>query len=268
MKKVLKYAVLSAFLIAALFPFFWLLSTSFKGAEEIFAFPPKLIPSSPVLDNYSGVWNAVPFGQYFVNSVLIVIFSVTFTVLIASLAGFALARFKFKGKELFFIVVLAAMLAPKEIIIIPLYIIVLKMRLADTLTGVIIPFVADGFAIFLMRQAYSSIPKELEEAALVDGCSLFRLWWSVMTPMTKASIATLSIFTFIGSWGDFLWPLIVLKSSEQYTLQVGLSYMLGTFVNNFRYVAAGAVLATLPVVIVFLSLQKYFEKGIFSGMGK
>ena len=189
-------------------------------------------------------------------------------MLIASLAGFALARFKFKGKELFFVIVLAAMLAPKEIIIIPLYIIVLKMRLADTLTGVVIPFVADGFAIFLMRQAYSSIPKELEEAALVDGCSLLRLWWSVMTPMTKASIATLAIFTFIGSWGDFLWPLVVLKSSEHYTLQVGLSYMMGTFVNNFRYVAAGAVLATLPVIIVFLSLQKYFEKGIFTGMGK
>lgn len=268
MKKYIKYLILSLFSVVALFPFIWLLSTSLKGAEELFAFPPKLIPSKPVFENYSGVWNTVPFGTYFINSTIIVICSIILTVTIASLAGFALARFKFKGKELFFVLVLAAMLVPKEIIIIPLYIIILKMSLADTLAGVIIPFAADGFAIFLMRQAYLAIPKEVEEAALVDGCSLFRLWWSVMTPMTKASLATLSIFTFIGSWGDFLWPLIVLKNSENYTLQVGLSYMLGTFVNNYRYVAAGAVLATIPVIIVFLIVQKNFEKGMFAGIGK
>jgi len=268
MKNLGRYAMLTLFAFLALFPFIWLVSASFKGAEEIFTFPPKIIPGSPTLSNYSGVWNTVPFGAYFINSVIIVVITVILTALIASLAGFALARFSFKGKELFFMLVLAAMLVPKEIIIIPLYITVLKMRLADTLTGVIMPFVADGFAIFLMRQAYMAIPRELEEAALVDGCSLMRLWWSVMTPMTRASIAALSIFTFIGSWGDFLWPLVVLKSPENYTLQVGLSYMLGTFINNFRFVAAGAVLAVLPVIIVFLSLQKYFEKGIFSGMGK
>jgi len=268
MRKVLKYGILVLFVTAAVFPFIWLLSTSLKGAEELFAFPPKLIPNKLVFENYSGAWNSVPFGTYLVNSVLIVIFSVTLNVLIASLAGFALARFKFKGREFFFLIVLASMMVPKEIIIIPLYIIVLKMSLADTLAGVVIPFAADGFSIFLMRQSFMSIPKEIEEAALVDGCSLPRLWWSIMAPMTKASMATLAIFSFIGAWGDFLWPLVVLKSPENYTLQVGLNYMLGTFINNYRYVAAGAVLTIIPVVLVFLFMQKYFEKGLFAGIGK
>jgi len=122
--------------------------------------------------------------------------------------------------------------------------------------------------IFMMRQAFLSVPKEIEEAGIIDGASPFRLWWNVMAPMTAPMMATLAIFTFIAAWGDFLWPLVVLKSPEHFTLQVGLSYLTGTFVDNFRYVAAGGVLAVIPVVIVFIFMQKYFERGLFSGSGK
>jgi putative chitobiose transport system permease protein len=254
--------------IIAVGPFLWLLSTSFKGAEEIFAFPPTLIPGKFNFENYSGVWNAIPFGVYIINSLIVVLITVFLNLTISSLAGFALARFNFKGKSFFFLLVLASMMIPKEITIIPLYTMILKFNLADTLTGVILPFAVEGFAIFLMRQAFLAIPKEIEEAARIDGCSLFRLWWSVLTPITKPTLATLAIFTFIGTWGDFIWPLIVLKSPENFTLQVGLSYMIGTFVNNYRYVAAGSVLAILPVLVLFLTLQKYFEKGLFMGSGK
>jgi len=263
-----KYIFLILVAAAAVGPFFWLLGTSFKGAEELFSYPPKLIPDNFILENYSGVWNAVPFELYFINSIVVVVITVLLNVFISSLAGFALARFKFKGKNILFFLVLAAMLIPKELIIIPVYTTVLKVGLADTLAGVIIPFAVEGFAIFLMRQAFISIPKEIEEAAIVDGCSYFRLWWKVMVPMVKPTIAVLAIFTFIGTWGDFLWPLIVLKNQENYTLQVGLSYMMGTFVNNYRYVAAGAVLAIIPVIFLFIFSQKYFEKGIFAGSGK
>ena len=160
------------------------------------------------------------------------------------------------------------MMIPKELIIIPLYTTILKLSWSDTLIGVILPFAVEGLAIFMMRQAFVSIPKELEEAALVDGCSVFKLWWKVMLPMTKPTIAVIAVFTFIGTWGDFLWPLIVLKSQENYTVQVGLSYMTGTFVNNYKFIAAGAVLAVIPLIIVFIFTQKYFEKGMLSGSGK
>lgn len=254
--------------VAAAVPFLWLLSTSFKGAEELFSYPPKLIPENFVFENYTGVWNAVPFEFYLLNSIIVTVVTVLINVIVSSLAGFALARFNFKGKSVFFLLVLAAMLIPKELILIPVYTTVLKMQLADTLAGVILPFAVEGFAVFLMRQAFIAIPKEVEEAALMDGCSYFTLWWKIMMPMVKPSLAVLAVFTFIGTWGDFLWPLVVLKSQDNYTLQVGLSYMMGTFVNNYRYVAAGAVLAVIPVVLMFIFSQKYFESGILAGSGK
>lgn len=256
------------FAVIALFPFLWLLGTSFKGAEEIFSYPPTFIPKNFVTENYYGVWNTVPFEMYFLNTLIIVVSTVLLNVFVSSLAGYAFARLKFKGKEFLFLLVLATIMIPKELIIIPLYTTVLKLSLADTLAGVILPFAVEGFAIFMMRQAFLSIPADLEEAARIDGCSYFRIWWNIMMPIAKPTIAVLSIFTFIGTWGDFLWPLVVLKSQENFTLQVGLSYMMGTFVNNYRYVAAGSVLAIIPVVLVFVFAQKYFEKGILAGIGK
>lgn len=267
-KKIIYYSILTLVGIISIGPFFWLLSTSFKGAEEIFSYPPQLIPTNPTLENYSGVWNTVPFDSYFFNSIIIVVFTILINLIISSMAGFALARFNFKFKGLFFFLILASMMIPKEIIIIPVYLTILKMSLADTLAGVFLPFAVEGFSIFMMRQAFLALPKELEEAALMDGCGYFKLFFKVLLPLTKPTLATLTIFTFIGSWGDFLWPMIVLKSPENYTLQVGLSFMLGTFVNNFRYVAAGVILATLPVILVFIFSQKYFEKGLFAGIGK
>ncbi len=262
------YSVLITAGLVALIPFLWLITTSFKGAEEIFSYPPSILPKDFVLQNYSGVWNTVPFGKYFINSIIVVVATVFLNLTISSLAGFGFARFKFKGRELLFILVLGSMMIPKELIIIPLYSTILKLNLADSLAGVILPFAVEGLAIFMMRQAFLSIPKEMEEAAVMDGCSSFRIWWNIMLPMTKPTIAVLAIFTFIGTWGDFLWPLVVLKSPEHYTLQVGLSYMMGTFINNYRYVAAGAVLAIIPVLLLFLFAQKYFEKGIYTGVGK
>lgn len=262
------YGLLTLIALAAVGPFIWLVSTSFKGSEELFAFPPTLVPKQFVFDNYSGVWNAVPFGTYLLNSVIVVVGSIILNVGVGSLAGYALARFHFRGRELFFVIVLASMMIPKEVVMIPLYTTVLRMRMADTLAGVILPFAVEGFGVFMMRQAFLAIPKEIEEAGLVDGASPFRMWWNVMLPMTKPSLAALTIFTFIGTWGDFLWPLVVLKSPENFTLQVGLSYMIGAFIDNYRYVAAGAVLGVIPVIVVFGAMQGHFERGLFAGAGK
>lgn len=264
----LKNTLRILFAVLALFPFLWLLSTSFKNTGEIFEYPPAFLPSSLSLENYIDVFTAVPFPVYFLNSLIVVVVSVSANLLIASAAGFALARLHFRGKGLFFVLVLAAMLIPKEMIVIPLFTVILGFGLADTLTGVILPFAVEGIAVFLMRQSFLAIPKEIEDAALIDGCTPFKLWLQVMLPMTKPTLAALAIFTFIGTWGDFLWPLIVLSSSENFTLQVGLSQMLGTFINNYRMVAAGSMLALIPVFFVFIFAQKYFEKGIIAGSGK
>ncbi len=266
--RILRTIVLALGVAAAVLPFVWLLSTSLKGAEELFAYPPVLIPSVIVWENYSGLWNAVPMASYFMNSLIVTILSVTGTVLFCSLAGFALARYRFKYQQLFLVMIIAAMMVPKEVIILPLFTIILKLGLADSLAGVILPFIVDAMGIFMMRQAFLSIPAEIEEAGVMDGASPFILWWKVMMPMTRPMMATLAIFTFIASWGDFLWPLVVLKSPEHFTLQVGLSYLIGTFVDNFRYVAAGGIISIIPVVIVFVFMQKYFERGLFSGSGK
>jgi putative chitobiose transport system permease protein len=266
--KYFRYGILLLGVIIAVTPFLWLLSTSLKGAEELFLFPPTIIPVVFVWENYSGLWDAVPLGTYFINTIIVTIVSVVLNVLLSSLAGFALARQKFKYKQAMFYLIVASLLIPKEVIILPLYTIILKIHLADNLAGVILPFIVDGMGIFMMRQAFLSIPKEIEEAGIIDGASPFVLWWNVMLPMTKPMMATLTIFTFIASWGDFLWPLVVLKSPEHFTLQVGLSYLIGTFVDNFRFVAAGGILSIIPVIIVFILMQKYFERGLFAGSGK
>lgn len=266
--KLLRTVILALGVAVSVLPFVWLLSTSLKGAEELFAFPPVLIPSVFVWENYSGLWNAVPMASYFMNSIIVTGISVAGTLLFCSMAGFALARYRFKYRQVFLVMIIAAMMIPKEVIILPLFTIVLKMGLADSLAGVILPFIVDAMGIFMMRQAFLSIPAEIEEAGIMDGASPFVLWWRVMVPMTKPMMATLAIFTFIAQWGDFLWPLVVLKSPEQFTLQVGLSYLTGTFVDNFRYVAAGGIISIIPVVIVFVAMQRYFERGLFSGSGK
>jgi putative chitobiose transport system permease protein len=260
-----RHLLLAAAAAAAAAPFLWLLSTSFKGAEELFASPPAFIPKDVVWENYRGLWNAIPLGRYFANTMAVTAIMVGVNVLLSSLAGFALARLRFRFRGLAFAAVIASILLPREVIMLPLYATVLRMGLADSLLGVALPFAVEGMGIFLMRQAFLSIPKEVEEAALVDGASPLRLWWSVMLPMTRPTLATLTIFTFIAAWGDFLWPLVVLKSPEGFTLQVGLSFMMGTFVDNFRYVAAGAVLSILPVFVVFALMQKHFERGLFAG---
>lgn len=249
----------------AVFPFLWLLSTSLKGAEELFVFPPTLLPSHVVWENYTGVWNAIPFGRYFLNTLGVTLLAVVLNVLLSSLAGFAFARLRFRLRTPLFYAVIASILLPREVIMLPLYATILRMQLADTLLGVALPFAVEGIGVFMMRQAFKAIPQEIEDAALVDGASPLRLWWSVMVPMTRPAMATLTIFTFIAAWGDFLWPLVVLKSPENYTLQVGLSMMMGTFVDNFRYVAAGAVLTLLPVFLVFALMQRHFERGMFAG---
>lgn len=271
-KRILEKIGIHGFLIFAsllsVFPFIWLISTSLKGnAENIFAYPPQIIPHDFTFENYVGVWKRVNFIAYFFNSMIVAGFTVILNLLLSALAAYPLARMQFFGKKFAFFSVLATIMVPFQAIMLPVYLITLKLHLVDSVNnfmgylGLVMPFAVSAFGIFLMRQAFLTIPKEMEEAAIVDGCNVFQIFFKVLLPMVKPSLAVLAIFTFIGSWGEFLWPSIVLTKESMYTLPVGVNNLQGMFSSNWRFIAAGSILATIPIVIFFLAMQKYFISG-------
>ena len=252
------YALLGAIALAMLIPLVWLVSTSLKSpTEDIFQFPPKLLPSQPTLQNFVTVWQSHPFGRYLVNSVIVSILTVALNLLFCSLAAYPLARLEFKGRDWIFTAIVATIMIPFQIVMIPLYVLAVQLGLRNTYLGVIFPAIASAFGIFLLRQAFQGVPKELEEAARIDGCSELGLWWYVMLPSIRPALLTLAIFVFIGAWSDFLWPLIVLDRPEYYTLPLGVASLAGTFSLDWRLIAAGSVISILPILIFFVVMQRY-----------
>lgn len=253
------YALLSAIAVAMLIPLVWLISTSLKApTEDLFQFPPQLLPSQPTLQNFVKVWQTIPFGRYLFNSTLIAVLTVVLNLVFCALAAYPLARLNFRGREAIFTAIVATIMIPFQIVMIPLYILTVQLKLYNTYLGVIFPAIASAFGIFLLRQAFQGVPKELEEAARMDGCSELGLWWYVMIPSIRPALVTLAIFVFIGSWSDFLWPLIVLKpGSDIYTLPLGVAALAGTFSLDWRLVAAGSVISILPILLFFVAMQRY-----------
>ena len=279
MKKILAkigtHSVLILASILSIFPFLWLISTSLKGAgENIFAYPPVLIPQDFTFENYVGVWNRVNLLGYFINSMIVAAGTVILNLILSSLAAYPLARMEFRGKKITFFAILATIMIPFQAIMLPVYLITIKLHLIDTVSnaagyiGLIMPFAVSAFGIFLMRQAFLGIPREMEEAAIVDGCNVFQIFWRVLLPMVKPTLAVLAIFTFIGSWGEFLWPSIVLTKESLYTLPVGVNNLQGMFSSNWRFIAAGSIISIIPIIIFFLAMQKYFISGENEGAVK
>ena len=255
---VLMYALLGGIAIAMLLPLFWLISTAFKsGTENIFEFPPRFLPQQPTFSNFVTVWQTNPFVRYFFNSTLIATATVGLNLLFCSLAAYPLARLSFRGREIIFSLIVATILIPFQIVMIPLYILTVRLGLTNSYLGVIFPSIASAFGIFLMRQAFQNVPKELEEASRIDGCSELGSWWHIMIPSVRPSLVTLAIFVFIGSWSDFLWPLLVLNRPEYYTLPLGVARLAGSFSLDWRLIAAGSVIATAPILLFFVIMQRY-----------
>ena len=253
-----RYLLLGAIAFMMLFPLLWLISTSLKSpTENIFQFPPQLLPSQPTFQNFVTVWQSNPFGQYLFNSTIVAILTVGLNLLFCSLAAYPLARLSFRGRDLIFTGVVSTIMIPFQIVMIPLYILTVQLGLRNTYLGVIFPGIASAFGIFLLRQAFQGVPKELEEAARMDGCSELGLWWNVMLPAIRPALVTLTIFVFIGSWSDFLWPLIVLDRPEYYTLPLGVASLAGTFSLDWCLIAAGSVISIAPVLLFFLFMQRY-----------
>ncbi|XGB43858.1 MAG: carbohydrate ABC transporter permease [Nodosilinea sp. LVE1205-7] len=257
-RTLLLYLVLLTIAVMMLFPMLWLLSTSLKGpGENLLASPPQLIPSSFTLANYYKVWQTNPLGKYFVNSTVVAGLTVLLNLLICSLAAYPLARLEFAGRDLILALIVATIMIPFQVVMIPLYILAVNLGLRNTYLGLVLPYLASAFGIFLMRQAFQTVPKELEEAARLDGCSDLGVWWNVMIPATQPALVTLGIFVFIGTWSEFLWPLILLDRPERYTLPLGVAQLSGSFSLDWRLIAAGSILSVLPAVLVFILLQRY-----------
>jgi putative chitobiose transport system permease protein len=261
--------------LLSIFPFIWLTSTSLKGIkEDIFAYPPTIIPYDFTWANYIDVWHRVNFVGYFMNSMIVAALTVILNLVLSSLAAYPLARMQFKGKKVFFFSILATIMIPFQAIMLPVYIITLKLHLIDSVNnvmgyiGLVMPFAVSAFGIFLMRQAFLKVPREVEEAAIVDGCNVFQMFYKVVIPMVKPTLAVLAVFTFIGSWGEFLWPSIMLTKDAMYTLPVGINNLQGMFSANWRFIAAGSIIATIPIIIFFLAMQKYFISGENDGAVK
>ncbi|MGL4882489.1 MAG: carbohydrate ABC transporter permease [Waterburya sp.] len=252
------YLILSAIAFLMLFPLLWLVGTSFKSpTEDIFAFPPQILPAQPTFENFVKVWQTEPFGLYLYNSAIVAILTVGLNLIFCSLAAYPLARLDFRGRELIFALVLATIMIPFQIVMIPLYVLAVNLGLINNYLGIILPNLTSAFGIFLLRQALQAVPLELEEAARIDGCSELGIWWNVMIPAIRPALFTLAIFVFIGSWSDFLWPLIVLDDPNYYTLPLAVANLAGSFSLDWRLIAAGSVISIAPILLLFLFLQRY-----------
>ena len=241
-----------------LLPLLWLLSTSLKGPQEnIFSSPPGLLPAAPSLEAYRQLFSNQPMATYLLNSTIVSAVSVAANLLFCSLAAYPLARLRFAGRGLVLALVVATILIPFQVVMIPLYLLMVQIGLRNSLWALILPQAATAFGIYLLRQSFLGVPVELEEAARIDGCTPVGEWWNVLIPAARADLITLAMFVFIGTWSDFLWPLIILDDPGLYTLPIGLQQLSSSFSLDWRLVAAGSVVSILPVLLLFVLLQRY-----------
>ncbi|GAA1655533.1 carbohydrate ABC transporter permease [Kribbella alba] len=268
-EKAVRYLLLVFVLLITIGPFLWQLSTSLKGSgEDIYTRIPKLLPSQPTLSHYGEVANTIPVWDYARNSLVVAVLVVGGNIIGSSLAGFALSRLQFRFRRLVLGLFLATLVLPGEVTIISQYVTVREFGLANTLLGVALPGMIGALNVLLMYNAFRSLPVEVDQAAIVDGANVWQRFLYIGLPSVRGTISVVAIFAFIGAWDDFLWPLIVLTDPNKYTLTVGLQYLSGTFSNNPRLIAAGTMIAFIPIVIVFATLQRFFFKGVEEGAVK
>jgi putative chitobiose transport system permease protein len=263
---VLRYVVMCAIAVLMIGPFYWLLVLSFRGGGNIYSF--RLIPEHITGSNFLVVWTEFELWINFYNSVIVGVASVGLNLLLASLAAYPLARLTFPGRTLVFYIILSTLMVPFQLYMIPLLLLCIKIGVNNTLMGVYLPFSVGAFGVYLIKQYYHTIPQDLEEAARVDGAGEFTIWWRIMFPLTKPALATLAIFVFVFSWSNFLWPLIILNDPRKFTLPVKLAQLIGVFVDKTHYLAAGSVIAVVPIIVFFLLLQRFFIGGITIGAVK
>ena len=265
---VLTYAALIAGAVIMIFPFVWMLLTSSKTVDESMAIPPTILPNQIMGDNFVDAVKSLPFLNLYINTALMIFFRVICAVAFSSMAGYAFAQLEFKGKKLLFGIVLVQMSLPSQIFIIPQYQMVAKMGLANTVFALVFPGIVSAFGVFFLRQTYMGIPKEIGEAAYLDGCNQWQTFTKIMFPLTGTSVAALTIFTAVFAFGDLMWPLVVNSDLNMMTLSSGLATLRGQFSTNFPVMMAGSLLAMIPMVVLYLFFQKQFIEGVAMTGGK
>ena len=255
------HAALIAGALVMIVPFLWMLTLSLKPAALTHQ-APYLIPTRFELANYEAAWQAAPFARYYFNSIVMTAGIVLGQVLLSSLAAYAFARLRFPGREVLFLVFLATMMVPFHVILIPSYLIIDRLGWIDSYAALIVPRMVSAFGIFLLRHYYQGIPRELDEAAMIDGASRLGIWWRIILPLSGPGLATLGIFAFMFAWNDFLWPLVVINDPNMRTVQLGLAMFQGRYGTQWTLLMAGTVTATLPTLLVFLFGQRWFIQSV------
>jgi multiple sugar transport system permease protein len=266
--KTLLYGTLTLGAALALAPIFWMLSASLMPAGEASTYPPRILPSRVTFEHYEVLFTRLNLGRYLLNSALISFVVTVLSLAINSMAGYAFAKLRFRGRERLFQLLSAGLVLPVQVAMLPLFLLMKQLGLINTYWGVIIPGLASIFGIFLIRQYAQSIPDDMLDAARIDGASEIRIYRSVVLPGIVPILATLAIWTFLATWNDFMWPLIVLSDESRYTLPVALANLVGEHVQDTELMMAGSVLTTLPVLLVFLFLQRYYIQGVMAGSVK
>jgi putative chitobiose transport system permease protein len=258
------YVVLVSISLMTVLPFLWIFLTAIKGPNDaVYSTPPQFIPHDPTLANFIRVWNQLPIGRFFLNSITVAVCATGLNVLITSLAAYPFAKMKFVGRDAIFYLLLATFIVPVQLTYIPSFVLAVNVfHYYDTLRALILPNIASVFNIFLMRQAFKTVPNDLIDAGRIDGAGELRIWWNIVLPVVRPSLATVSIFTFVNMWNDFLWPSLMLHTREHMTLPVGLAALQGMFTSDFRGIAAGVTLTVIPIMIFFVALQKQFIQGL------
>ncbi len=264
LEKIFWYALLCLIAALTILPLLWTFLTSIKGPHDaIFAVPLQLLPQDPTLANYVKVWEQLPVANFFINSVVVAVATTALNVLFTALAAYPFAKMKFRGREVIFYLLLATFIVPPQLTYIPGFVLARNVfQYYDTLAALIFPNLATVFNIFLFRQAFKSIPNDLIDAAKMDGASELRIWWQILLPMIRPSLATAAIITFVVSWNDFLWPSLMLPTMTNKTLPVGLAALQGMFASDLRATAAGIIITIVPILILFVILQRQFVRGL------
>ncbi|MBM6860504.1 carbohydrate ABC transporter permease [Clostridium saudiense] len=264
-KVALKYFVLVAFAIITLFPFYWMIASSFKDSFEVIQTPPTMFPNKILWENYSTAFSMAPFGRYFINTILVTILSIVSTVIIAILSAFAFSHLEFKGRDLIFSIFLASMMIPGEVLIVTNFKTISQLGLMDTYSALFVPYMANVLYIYMLREFFLKIPKQLYYAAKVDGSSDWKFLWRIVVPMAKPSIITICILVGINSWNAFLWPLLVTNNENMRLLATGLTAFQSEAGNQYELIMAASTIITMPIIVVYIFLHKKIMNGISIG---
>lgn len=264
----LTYLILIVFTLIYLIPILWMVVCSFKPDAELFVYPPKLFPSEFSLENYLDAWNRGDFGLYFKNTTIVAVSATVLTVIINTMAGYAFAKYKFRGSTAIFLFFLATMMLPLEVLMIPIFQVIRVFKLYNNFWGLIIPSAATPAGVFLVRQYFLTIPNELMESARIDGASELKIFLRLMLPLAKPVMSVLAIFAFLWRWNDYMWPLVVIRDTQKYTVQLALANFSGQYAVDWGSLLAMSVLTMIPVLIIFVIFQKQFMKGMVAGAVK